>query len=180
MTIININALGMTLGKPLFSDLNLTMSKIDRIGLVAQNGRGKSTLLAVLAGLIAPTIGEVTRARGTCIGYVKPIVPDEALQLTLQDWLAALPRDVPVVIIPHDRALLDATTNRTLFFRTESSRVFQLPLTAARDALNDADEIDFWWIYNDLNKIQTLRKQAAKPKNMGHNSGSDLLLKKTR
>lgn len=43
MTILNISALGVTLGEPLFSELNLTISKFDRIGLVAANGRGKST-----------------------------------------------------------------------------------------------------------------------------------------
>ena len=50
MTIININALGVTLGDPLFTDLTFTISKADRIGIVAANGRGKSTLLACLAG----------------------------------------------------------------------------------------------------------------------------------
>jgi ATPase subunit of ABC transporter with duplicated ATPase domains len=259
MTIININALGVTLGDPLFTDLTLTISKGDRIGLVAANGRGKSTLLECLAGLFEPTSGDITRARGLRVGFVAQNVPDVAQDQTLydwvlaalpaeqaeyeswrvdvvldgltvpydvqhkplrelsggwqrtamlaaawvtepdillldeptnhldlyrigllQDWLTALPRDVPVVITSHDRAFLDATTNRTLFLRAERSRVFQRPFTAARNALDEADGADERRFANDLNKAQQLRKQAAKLKNIGVNSGSDLLITKTK
>ena len=78
MTIININALGVTYGDPLFTDLNLTISKADRIGLVAANGRGKSTLMGCLAGIIEQTSGEITRSRGLRVGYVSlcGFVPD--------------------------------------------------------------------------------------------------------
>ena len=41
MTLINIRNLGVTLGAPLFSQLNLVVNAGDRIGLVAANGRGK-------------------------------------------------------------------------------------------------------------------------------------------
>ncbi|MFV2054126.1 ABC-F family ATP-binding cassette domain-containing protein [Aliiroseovarius sp. YM-037] len=259
MTIISINALGVTLGDPLFSNLNLTISKADRIGLVAANGRGKSTLLACIAEQFDPTSGEITRARGLRVGYVRQNVPDKALGLTLYDWvlatmpadqaeyeswrvdvvldelqvpydlqhkplaelsggwqrtamlaavwvgepdvllldeptnhldlnrigllegwLAALPHDVPVVITSHDRAFLDATTNRTLFLRPEQSRIFQLPFTAARAALDESDAADERRQANDLSKAQQLRRQAAKLKNVGTNSGSDLLLTKTK
>ena len=98
----------------------------------------------------------------------------------LQAWLAKLPRDVPVVITSHDRAFLDATTNRTLFLRAERSRVFQLPFSKARLALDEADAADGRKFANDLNKAQQLRKQAAKLKNVGINSGSDLLITKTK
>ena len=69
MTLLNVNALGVTLGDPLFTDLNLTISKGDRIGLVAANGRGKSTLMSCLAGTLEQTTGDVTRARGLRIGH---------------------------------------------------------------------------------------------------------------
>ena len=98
----------------------------------------------------------------------------------LEAWLAALPGQVVIVIISHDRAFLDATTSRTLFLRPERSRVFQLPFTAARAALDEADAADERRFANDLNKAQQLRKQAAKLKNVGVNSGSDLLLTKTK
>ncbi|WP_170467020.1 ABC-F family ATP-binding cassette domain-containing protein [Ruegeria arenilitoris] len=259
MTIINIRALGMTLGDPLFSDLSLTISKSDRIGLVAANGRGKSTLLACLAGELEQTTGDITRARGLRVGHVRQNIPPEALSQTLYDhvlaalpaeqaeyeswrvdvvldelsvpydlfhqklsalsggwqrtallaavwitrpdlllldeptnhldlhriallesWLAGMPKDTPVVITSHDRAFLDASTNRTLFLRPESSQVFQLPYSAARAALAEVDASDERRHANDLNKARQLRRQAAKLKNVGINSGSDLLLTKTK
>ncbi|UWR21171.1 ABC-F family ATP-binding cassette domain-containing protein [Sulfitobacter sp. S190] len=98
----------------------------------------------------------------------------------LQDWLAQLPADLPSVITSHDRAFLDTVTNATLFLRTKGSRKFQLPFTPARAALDEADAADARRFANDLNKAQQLRRQAAKLKNIGINSGSDLLITKTK
>ena len=75
MTLINIRNLGVTLSAPLFSRLNLSVNAGDRIGLVAANGRGKSTLLRCIAGVVEPSEGEITRARGLTVGYVEQDVP---------------------------------------------------------------------------------------------------------
>ena len=87
MTVLSLNAVGVTLGDPLFTDLNLTLHRSDRVGLVAANGRGKSTLLDCLAGEREPTHGEITRARGLRVGYVMQKVPLEALTHTFRDWV---------------------------------------------------------------------------------------------
>ena len=259
MSLLHITNLGVTLADPLFTDLNLTLHKGDRLGLVAANGRGKSTLLDCLSGAAEPTTGDITRARGLRIGHVAQYVPDAALGATLydyvlaalpadqqdyeswrvdvaldalsvpfdfhqqplntlsggwqrtallaaawitepdvllldeptnhldlhriallQDWLAGLPRDTAVIITSHDRAFLDAVTTRTLFLRTERSRDFALSFTPARAALEETDAADARRFANDLNKATQLRKQAAKLKNIGINSGSDLLITKTK
>ena len=52
MTLISIRNLGVSLGAPLFSQLNLVVNAGDRIGLVAANGRGKTTLLRCVAGVV--------------------------------------------------------------------------------------------------------------------------------
>jgi ATPase subunit of ABC transporter with duplicated ATPase domains len=87
---------------------------------------------------------------------------------------------VAVVVTSHDRAFLDVTTNRTLFLRAKRSHVFSLPFSAAHAALDGADAADQRRFSNDLNKAHQLRKQAAKLKNIGMNSGSDLLVTKTK
>ena len=98
----------------------------------------------------------------------------------LEDWLNALPRDMPVIISSHDRAFLDAVTNRTLFLRPERSHVFSLPYSRARAALDEIDASEERRFQKDMKTAQQLRRQAAKLNNIGINSGSDLLTVKTK
>ena len=49
-------------GRPLFRDLDLTITPGTRVGLVGPNGSGKTSLLDVLAGSLAPDAGTVERA----------------------------------------------------------------------------------------------------------------------
>ena len=258
MTSINIRNLGVTLNAPLFSQLNLVVNAGDRIGLVAANGRGKSTLLRCIAGTMDASEGEITRSRGLTIGHVAQDVPSVLLDTSLhavvlealsaarasegwrvdvilqsldvpedlwgrplkqlsggwlrlamlarvlvtepdallldeptnhldlikigrlEAWLNALPREMPVVVASHDRALLDATTNRTLFLRPERSQLFSLPYAKARTALAEIDASDERRHVRDMKTVRQLRQQAAKLNNLGINSGSDLLLSKTK
>lgn len=259
MSLLAARALSLTIGQPLFSDLSFTVHAGDRIGLIAANGRGKTSLLAALAGLDEPTSGEITRARGLKTALVSQDVPNALLPLPfreavldaltedqaaseswradiamddlaipadlrdrplsalsggwqrtallaraavsepdlylldeptnhldlsrialLQNWLANLPRDVGVIITSHDRAFLDAATNRSLFLRLERSRFFALPYSHARVELDKADQADARQFDNDMAKAEQLRRQAAKLKNIGINSGSDLLITKTK
>lgn len=48
----------------------------DRIGIVGANGTGKSSLLAVLAGLARPAAGVVRRAPGTAVGFLGQSPPE--------------------------------------------------------------------------------------------------------
>ncbi len=259
MSLINIRNLGVTLSATLFSGLDLTVNAGDRIGLVAANGRGKSTLLRCIAGLIEASEGDIAKSRGLTVGFVEQDVPAALMEMTFQEavletlaierqaseswrvdvalelldvpealrqrplkqlsggwqrfamlarvlvleadvllldeptnhldlvrirhleqWLNALPRDMPVIISSHDRAFLDAVTNRTLFLRPQQSQVFSLPYTRARAALEEADAAEKQRYQRDIKTAQQLRQQAAKLSNIGINSGSDLLLSKTR
>jgi len=259
MTHLSLRGLGITLGTPLFSGLDLTLGRGDRLGLVAANGRGKSTLLRAMTGHHEVTAGEITRARGLRIGHLEQEIPEGLMSLPLhaavlsglaaetaeeeswradialddlsipeefrqrplaalsggwqrlgmlarqwvaepdlllmdeptnhldlgriarlERWIAGLPRDLPLVIASHDRAFLDAVTNRTLFLRPERSRLYALPFSPARVALDEADAADGRQFDNAMKKAAQLRRQAAKLKNIGINSGSDLLITKTR
>ena len=64
MSLISAKDLSLTRSETLFAGLDLSISKGDRLGLVAANGRGKSSLLRILAGEEDATSGTVVRARG--------------------------------------------------------------------------------------------------------------------
>jgi ATP-binding cassette subfamily F protein 3 len=53
-----------------FAGVDVRVEAGDRIGFVGANGAGKTTLLRILAGVEAPTAGDVTRKRGLTVGYL--------------------------------------------------------------------------------------------------------------
>jgi ATP-binding cassette subfamily F protein uup len=62
-------------GRPLFSDLSVTISSGDRVGIVGLNGCGKSTLLRVLLGADEPEGGIVRRGRGVRTAFLDQAAP---------------------------------------------------------------------------------------------------------
>ena len=78
-------------GKPLFTDLSITISTGDRVGVVGLNGCGKSTLLRVLAGETEPESGQVIRGRGVRVSMLdqNPVLPPgPALAAVGEGWEA--------------------------------------------------------------------------------------------
>ena len=58
-----------TEGAPLIDNLNLVVGKGDRIGVIGKNGKGKTTLLNLLAGELKPAKGEVIRHSQLRLAY---------------------------------------------------------------------------------------------------------------
>ncbi len=68
---VEVSGLGMELaGKRLFSDFNFTFENGRRIGVCGRNGLGKTTLLKILIGQLAPTEGTVKIGQLTKFNYV--------------------------------------------------------------------------------------------------------------
>jgi ATPase subunit of ABC transporter with duplicated ATPase domains len=259
VALIGFDRLGLTLSTLLFCDLSLSIERGDRLGVVAANGRGKSSLLRCITGELEPGAGSITPARNLRLGLMTQDVPDDlrrarfaaavadGLPAEGRDWetwrvdvllddlavpaelrdrplgdlsggwqrtalfaravvgepdlllldeptnhldltrmtdleraIGRLGRDMAIVVVSHDRAFLDAVTNRTLFLRSRDSITFDLPYTPARAALAEVDAATARRYDTELDKAARLRRQAAKLKNLGVNSGSDLLTVKTR
>ncbi|HOG45717.1 MAG TPA: ABC-F family ATP-binding cassette domain-containing protein [Anaerolineae bacterium] len=71
MSILTASGLAMHFGaQDVFAAVSLAVAHGDRVALVGANGVGKTTLLRILAGLEAPSQGEVHMARGLRIGYL--------------------------------------------------------------------------------------------------------------
>ncbi len=259
MSLITLKDLSLARSAPLFAGLDLAIAKGDRLGLVAANGRGKSSLLRILAGSEEASGGTLTRSRGLVTAFAPQDPPERLLPLSLYDavldaldaeaaeteswrvdvllddlmleeslrnravgslsggWqrtmllaraaviepdlllldeptnhldlerigllerlLAALPRDCAVIAASHDRAFLDDVSTRTLFLRPAESADFALPYSRALQALEERDAARDRQFENEMRKVRALRQQAAKLKNIGINSGSDLLVVKTK
>ncbi|MDH2350279.1 ABC-F family ATP-binding cassette domain-containing protein [Bradyrhizobium sp. SSUT112] len=259
MSLIAIQDLSLARTEVLFTGVCFTIAKGDLLGLVAANGRGKSSLLRILANEEDATTGSVTRARGLIVAVAPQDPPERLLSLSFHDavrdaltpeiaeteswrvdvllddlavdeairdravhglsggwqrimllaraavvepdlllldeptnhldigrigvlerFLGAIPRDSAVVVASHDRAFLDDVTIRTLFLRPHDSADFSLPYSPALQALEERDAARDRQFENDMRKVRALRQQAAKLKNIGINSGSDLLVVKTK
>ncbi|MFD5867575.1 ABC-F family ATP-binding cassette domain-containing protein [Corynebacterium sp. NPDC060344] len=60
---IRLRGVGAALGgRPILVDVDVTVSAGSRLAIVGENGRGKTTLLNVLAGRVAPDQGAIDRA----------------------------------------------------------------------------------------------------------------------
>jgi ATP-binding cassette subfamily F protein 3 len=68
-----MSAEGLSFGyepdRPLFRDLTITVGRRDRIFVIGPNGRGKTTLLKLLAGILQPGQGQVSLPLNVEAGY---------------------------------------------------------------------------------------------------------------
>lgn len=55
----------------LFADVTFGINEGDKIGIVAKNGTGKTTLLSIIAGREAPDSGTVVARNGLSVGYLE-------------------------------------------------------------------------------------------------------------
>jgi ATP-binding cassette subfamily F protein uup len=70
-TILEARKLGVAFGETrVFSGVDLTLRKGERIGILGPNGCGKTTLVRTLLGQLEPTRGEVVVGKNTRIGYL--------------------------------------------------------------------------------------------------------------
>ncbi len=90
MILIDAQGLGASRpNRPLFTDLSLTLSDGDRIGVVGLNGSGKSTLLAMMSGDREPEAGVVRRGRNARVGTLPqlPVLPAGTVRAAVCDGL---------------------------------------------------------------------------------------------
>jgi ATPase subunit of ABC transporter with duplicated ATPase domains len=98
----------------------------------------------------------------------------------LERWINHATEGVGMVIASHDRQFLDACTNRSLFLRAEASRMYGHAYSQARMLLEAADGAQERKATRDTKAAERLRRSAGQLRNVGVNSGSDLLLKKSK
>lgn len=76
MSLVSIQNLTIAFGgRPLLDNATLQIERGERVGLVGRNGEGKSTLLGIIAGAIAPDLGTVVLESGARIAMLHQEVP---------------------------------------------------------------------------------------------------------
>src|SRR5258708_26414161 len=84
-------------GNPILREIDLEIIEGERIGLVGENGGGKSTLFRLLAGRETPTTGTIPRKRNLTIGHLTPEGnPAQTHQTTFQRRFPAPPDTWPL------------------------------------------------------------------------------------
>lgn len=75
MIVLNIGHLQKSFGgHPILTDVTIIIREKEKVGLVGQNGTGKSTILKIVAGELSPDGGSIAVKKGATIGYL----PQEA------------------------------------------------------------------------------------------------------
>ena len=95
----------------LFEDVSFGVSEGEKIGIIAKNGTGKSTLLRIIAGKESADSGEVVFRKGLRVGFLEQ-TPVFGADDTALDACMSGDGEIPRVIAEYERALLDGNTDR--------------------------------------------------------------------
>lgn len=109
-------------GRILFDDLSFGVEEGDKIGLIGPNGSGKSTLVKILAGLVDPDEGEVTKRKDLRVAYVsqedvhdedatiEELITSSANEVAFEDYVRAASIDSTIKLFAFpDRTLKAAS-----------------------------------------------------------------------
>lgn len=72
--------------RTLFSDITLGINQNDKIGIIGVNGTGKTTLLKIIAGIVKPDSGNVTKGNDVTVAYL-PQNPKFEQNKTIIDYV---------------------------------------------------------------------------------------------
>lgn len=147
--------------------ISLTIHEGERVGLIGRNGSGKSTLLRLLYGDDSPDQGQIVRARGVRIGFLRQqgmLNPSwtirEALEAAVAD-LRALEREYRQTL-----TLLSETPGDCWAYREAQDRVNELEaLLTSRNG---------WQVEPLLKSFMTALRLPDPDRRLGELSGGEL------
>ena len=90
----------------LFDDIKFTINEGDKVGLIAKNGTGKSTLLSIIAGDDTPDDGKLIFKNDVTIGYLKQL-PQFEPHLSVMDTCLIGDDDQSKAIRQYENALIE-------------------------------------------------------------------------
>lgn len=171
MAILTASNLAMRFGPhDVFSNLNLSIHHGERAAIVGPNGRGKTTLLRILAGRETPTEGEVFRAKGVKIGYLRQeaaLLPFEGTLLELADEAFADLKAQAAELarlekaLATDPSLLEKYGQAQAAFELAGGYNYELTISQVLTGLG-FDEADYYKSIKHFSSGQQTRAQLAR------------------
>ncbi len=71
MILVSLDKVGISLdGKTIVNDISLTIKTGEKIGLIGNNGCGKTTILQLINGSLSPEYGKVHKKKELKISYL--------------------------------------------------------------------------------------------------------------
>lgn len=107
------------LSRKLLENISFSISDGEKIALVAQNGKGKSTILKILAGLIDYDDGKITIQNNLNVGYL-PQEPIFSLEKTIEEELFNNDSKILAAVKEYNEALNDTKNEKRLIEATKA------------------------------------------------------------
>src|SRR5438270_2009822 len=82
---IILQDVGISFSENLFKNISFSFGIGDRVGVVGNNGAGKTALLRCIAGLAEPAEGTIIRPKRSRLGYVEQVIPQALTALSLRE-----------------------------------------------------------------------------------------------
>lgn len=115
MPLLTLKSVSLAYGlHPLLNRVDFQVDERERVGLIGRNGGGKSTLLSILSGKIAPDEGLVWRSPGLSLGFVpqEPTFQEDLSAFEeIANGLTELGRDVEPWRVERQLSLLSLEAN---------------------------------------------------------------------
>ncbi|WP_405330857.1 ABC-F family ATP-binding cassette domain-containing protein [Leeuwenhoekiella sp. LLG6367-2.1] len=107
MNYVSVESIAKAFGeKVLFKDLSFGINEGQKIGLVAKNGTGKTSMLDILAGAENPDSGQVIFRKGIKVAFL-PQEPNLDPSLTVEETIFDSDNEILKVISGYEHALLN-------------------------------------------------------------------------
>jgi ATP-binding cassette subfamily F protein 3 len=123
--------------RPILDGLSWEINSGQKIGLVGANGVGKSTVLRLIAGEIAPDRGSIFRLKGLRIGY---LAQEPVLDSTRTVWDEALGADAVLLAVEQRLHALEASLADPAVYGEEAR--LQRALAALAQAQAEFERLD--------------------------------------
>lgn len=106
MNYLSVENISKSFGeRTLFKDIAFGINKDQKIGFVAKNGTGKTSLLHIVAGLESPDTGQVISRKGITISFL-PQEPDLNPDISIEETIFSSGNKTLQIIATYEKALL--------------------------------------------------------------------------